>query len=496
MAHVIVIGAGLAGLAAACHLRGQGHEVTVVEKQSGPGGRGLRLERDGFTFDTGPTVLTMIDLIDEALRQVGVGVHDALDLQLLDPAYRARFADGSTLHVRHGHEAMRAEIARECGSADAAAFDDFVVWLRRLYEVELPHFIDANFDSPLDLARSPRAAARLIGLGGFGKLGPAIRKRFRDERLHRLFSFQAMYAGLAPEQALAIYAVITYMDSIEGVWFPRGGMRAVPESMAAAAAAAGVEFRYDAPVTRVLTRPDGVVAGVEIASGASGSGATERLGAEAVVCTIDVPTAYDRLLPDLTPPVAVQRPRYSPSAVVWHVGVRGAPTGAAHHNIHFGAAWEECFDDLLARGTRMRDPSRLVSVPSQDDAAAAPAGCSTLYVLEPVPNLAVGRIDWPSERPRMRAELLSFLGANGYPTDIVTEELVDPTDWARAGMAGGTPFALAHTFAQTGPFRPPNVERRRPGLFFAGSGTVPGVGVPMVLISGKLAAQRVAAYAP
>ena len=231
MAHVIVIGAGLAGLAAACHLRGQGHEVTVVEKQSGPGGRGLRLERDGFTFDTGPTVLTMIDLIDEALRQVGVGVHDALDLQLLDPAYRARFADGSTLHVRHGHEAMRAEIARECGSADAAAFDDFVVWLRRLYEVELPHFIDANFDSPLDLARSPRAAARLIGLGGFGKLGPAIRKRFRDERLHRLFSFQAMYAGLAPEQALAIYAVITYMDSIEGVWFPRGGMRAVPEWM-------------------------------------------------------------------------------------------------------------------------------------------------------------------------------------------------------------------------------------------------------------------------
>ncbi len=117
-------------------------------------------------------------------------------------------------------------------------------------------------------------------------------------------------------------------------------------------------------------------------------------------------------------------------------------------------------------------------------------------MLEPVPNLAAGRLDWAVERPRVRDELQCFLQQAGYPTEIVAEELVDPTDWARAGMAGGTPFALAHTFAQTGPFRPPNVERRRPGLFFAGSGTVPGVGVPMVLISGKLAARRVAAYLP
>ncbi|WP_040159875.1 phytoene desaturase family protein [Mobilicoccus massiliensis] len=503
MSHVVVIGAGLAGLSAACRLRGLGHEVTVVERQAGPGGRGIRLEKDGFTFDTGPTVLTMIDLVDDALRAVGARASDVLDLTLLDPAYRARFADGSTIFVRHGHEAMRDEIARECGASDAAAFDEFVAWLRELYRVEMPHFIDANYDSPLDLLRSPGAAARLVRLGGFGKLGPAIRGRFRDPRLHRIFSFQAMYAGLAPEQALAIYAVITYMDSIEGVWFPHGGMREVPEAMARAAAAAGVEFRYENDVRRVLTRRDGVVAGVEVGSSpevdarsSSGSAATERISADAVVCTIDLPTAYERLLPDLTPPRVLRRPRYSPSAVVWHVGVRGEPRDVAHHNIHFGRAWDEAFDDLLDRGRRMRDPSRLVTVPSLDDPAAAPEGCSTLYVLEPVPNLAVGQVEWASEGPRMREELLGFLGDAGYPTDVVTEEFVDPTDWARAGMAGGTPFALAHTFGQTGPFRPPNVERRRPGLFFAGSGTVPGVGVPMVLISGKLAASRVAGYLP
>jgi phytoene desaturase len=166
----------------------------------------------------------------------------------------------------------------------------------------------------------------------------------------------------------------------------------------------------------------------------------------------------------------------------------------AHHNIHFGAEWDSAFDALLDRGVLMPDPSRLVTVPSLDDPGAAPAGCSALYVLEPVPNLAAGQIDWVTEREPVRERLHAFLERSGYPAEIVTDRLVTPLDWHAQGLAGGTPFALAHTFAQTGPFRPPNVERRVPGLYFAGSGTVPGVGVPMVLISGKLAAQRATTY--
>jgi len=310
--------------------------------------------------------------------------------------------------------------------------------------------------------------------------------------LHRLFSFQAMYAGLAPDSALALYAVITYMDSIEGVYFPEGGMHAVPLALAQAAEKAGAQFRYGSSVETVLRSPTGRVAGVRLAGG-------EAVSADAVVCTLDTPVAYEHLLPELTPPRAARPGKgdYSPSAVVWHVGVRGLPEeSAAHHNIHFGQEWNTAFDALLDRGELMPDPSRMVTIASLDAPSAAPEGCSSLFVLEPVPNLSGGKIDWVQEAPAMRDRLHGFLTANGYPDDVVTEELVDPLEWQRQGMAAGTPFALAHTFPQTGPFRPPNVEKRVRGFFFAGSGTVPGVGVPMVLISGKLAAERVAAYLP
>ncbi|MFX4272167.1 phytoene desaturase family protein [Propionibacteriaceae bacterium Y1685] len=488
MSRVVVIGAGLAGLSAACHLRGAGHEVTVLERESIPGGRAGRLERDGFSFDTGPTVFTMPELVDDALQAVGSRLSDRVRLTRLDPAYRAHFADGSIIDVRAEHEDMRAEIARACGDDDAAAFDEFVDWLTALHDVEVPHFIDRNFNSSIDLVTRPAALLRLLRLGAFGRLGHSVGSRFTDDRLRRLFTFQAMYAGLAPDRALALYAVITYMDSVAGVWAPEGGIHAVPAAMAEAATAAGVDLVTDATVTAVLRRSDGAVAGVELAGG-------EKIAADAVVCTIDPPVAWQTVLTDTAPPRRPGRAQYSPSAVVWHLGVRGqVGPEVRHHNIHFGQQWGPAFDELLVGGTLMSDPSRLVCVPSLHDDTSAPDGHTSLYVLEPVPNLAVGRIDWEREAPVVRDLLGTFLAEQGYPTEVVTEEFVTPDDWLAQGMAAGTPFALAHTFAQTGPFRPRNRSRRVPGLVFAGSGTVPGVGVPIVLISGKLAAQRVTEY--
>jgi phytoene desaturase len=484
---VLVVGAGLSGLAAACHLRGAGHDVVVVERESVVGGRAGTFTEGGFRFDTGPVVMTMPELLAEPLRAVGADPAAAVPLRRLDPSYRAHYADGTTLDVHAEMDVLRKEVERTFSAADARGLDSLLAWLERLHETEFETFLDTNYDSPLDLARSPRRGLELLRLGGFRSLDHAVSSHLSDERLRRIFSFQALYAGVSPQQARAVLAVISYMDVVRGVSYPEGGMHAVPQALADALVAAGGEVRLGTTVTEVLRRADGSAAGVLLEDG-------DVLLADAVVCTADLPVAYDQLLPGLPPPRSLRRAKYSPSAVVWHVGVRGtvAP-GTAHHNIHFGQQWPEAFEALVGRRALMPDPSRLVTVPSVTDPTAAPDGHSVLYVLEPVPHLG-GDVDWRSEQGPMRERLLGFLADSGYPTDVQVERIVTPVDWRDQGMALGTPFALAHTFLQSGPFRPRNVDRRVPGLVFAGSGTTPGVGVPMVLLSGKHAAQRVQAH--
>jgi phytoene desaturase len=340
----------------------------------------------------------------------------------------------------------------------------------------------------LDLVKPWRAGLELVRLGGFGKLGRKVASFFDDERLQRIFSFQAMYAGLAPYEALSLYAVITYMDSVEGVFVPEGGMHAMATGLAAAVEKAGVTIRYDSPVTRILRDGSGAVNGVEVAG-------SERIAADVVVCNPDLPVAYRTLLGGVDAPRVARRGKYSPSCLLWVAGVKGLPPAeAAHHNIHFGHDWNASFKALIHDGVRMPDPSILVTLHSLDDASLAPEGCSSIYVLEPTPNLD-GRVDWSRERDRITDSLRAKVAGLGYPTDVVVERIYDPLDWEAMGMERGTPFALAHTFRQTGPFRPNNVDKRVPGLVFTGSSTLPGVGVPMVLVSGKLAAERVQQFA-
>jgi phytoene desaturase len=485
---VVVIGAGLGGLAAAAHLIKAGHTVTIVERESIPGGRAGMIAEAGFRLDNGPTVLTMPNLLADAFAAAGADMADFVTIKPVDPMYRAVYADGSTLHVRHGREAMTDEIRQFANAREAEAFGRFCDWLEQLYRVEMAHFIDANFDSVLDLVKPWRAGLELVRLGGFGKLGRKVASFFDDERLQRIFSFQAMYAGLAPYEALSLYAVITYMDSVEGVFVPEGGMHAMATGLAAAVEKAGVTIRYDSPVTRILRDGSGAVNGVEVAG-------SERIAADVVVCNPDLPVAYRTLLGGVDAPRVARRGKYSPSCLLWVAGVKGLPPAeAAHHNIHFGHDWNASFKALIHDGVRMPDPSILVTLHSLDDASLAPEGCSSIYVLEPTPNLD-GRVDWSRERDRITDSLRAKVAGLGYPTDVVVERIYDPLDWEAMGMERGTPFALAHTFRQTGPFRPNNVDKRVPGLVFTGSSTLPGVGVPMVLVSGKLAAERVQQFA-
>ncbi|MEU8607500.1 phytoene desaturase family protein [Actinoplanes sp. NPDC048791] len=479
---VVVVGAGLGGLACALHLAAAGRQVTVVEREAVPGGRAGRLSVDGYDFDTGPTVLTMPELIAEPLAAVGERLSDWLELTPLSPAYRAFYPDGSTLDVKTDTVQMAAEISRVCGPREADGYLRFVDFARDLWRLERNNFIDRNLDTPLDLMNM--SLLKLLGMGGFRRLQPKINQYFRDPRTQRIFSFQAMYAGLAPHDALAIYAVIAYLDSVAGVFFPRGGMHAVPKAMAGAAEKHGVQFRYETTVTRVETA-NGRATGVITDSG-------ERIPADVVVLNPDLPVAYRDLLPES------RRPRkltYSPSCVVLHIGSSQSYSKIAHHNIHFGTAWKGTFDEVIHQGLLMSDPSLLVTNPSHSDPSVAPPGRQTYYVLAPTPNLDVAPLDWKGGLGQRYADeiagVLEQRGYVGFRDGIEVERIITPDDWAAQGMAAGTPFASSHTFTQTGPFRPSNLHPTLPNVVFTGSGTQPGVGVPMVLISGKLAASRI-----
>jgi phytoene desaturase len=483
--HIVIVGAGLSGLSCALHLAAAGRRVTVLERAAGPGGRAGRLSVGGYHFDTGPTVLTMPELLEEPLAAVGERLTDRLTLDRLDPAYRAHFPDGSHLDVRTDTDAMAELIRAECGPRDAAGYRRFVAAVTRLYELQREHFIGANVDSPLGLLRPELVT--LAAMGGFGRLAPWVGRYVRDPRLRRVFTFQSLYAGLAPDNALALYAVISYMDCVRGVYFPRGGMYAVPEALAAAATKAGVTFHYGVNVRQV-----------EVVSGrarAVRTEAGERISADAVVLTADLPVAYRTLLPPEMAPKRLGRLRYAPSCFLLHVGSRAAYRSIAHHNIHFGDAWRSTFRELIDERRLMSDPALLVTNPTRSDPGLAPPGGQTYYVLAPVPHLPPGVSDfWQSARSGYRDTVVSTLESRGYlgfGGAVEVERTVTPEDWAADGMGRGTPFAAAHTLWQTGPFRPANLASGVENVVFSGSGTVPGVGVPMVLISGRLAAERI-----
>jgi phytoene desaturase len=373
------------------------------------------------------------------------------------------------------------EIEQKIGPGEAQGYRRFVDYVAGMYHLEIRDFIDRNLDTPLDLLSAN--LVRLIARGGMGRLQNRVNSFLKDPRTQRLFSFQAMYAGLSPYKALALYSVISYMDSVAGVYLPKGGMHALPQAMADAASKHGVTFHYGVTVDAVETTGQRATAVITTDG--------TRFAADAVVLNPDLPIAYRDLLG--LDGSRFERLDYSPSCWLMLAGSSASYSKIAHHNIHFGRAWRRSFDEVLA-GDLMSDPSFLVTNPSHTDRSLVPQGKQSYYVLFITPNTR-GNVHWPN--PRFRDEALRVMEQRGYvgfADAIEVEDITDPAGWQARGMEAGAPFSAAHSLFQTGPFRSSN--HWGDNVVFTGSGTQPGVGVPMVLVSGRLAAERIVGVDP
>ncbi|GGF29390.1 phytoene desaturase family protein [Williamsia phyllosphaerae] len=498
--HVVVIGAGLSGLAAALYLRGEGHQVTVIEAQRTPGGRVRTESMRGHLFDTGASVLTMPGLIEAPMAAVGISAASTramLDLTPLDPTYHLRYADGTDFAVDRDTDALASSIGSVFGSAQEQGYRRLRTWLEHLYDVEFDDFIDRNFDRLTDFVDNSEMRTRvgqLVRMGAVRHLTPAIGRFISDTRLQRAFTFQALYAGVPPSRALAIYAVISQMDIGMGVWYPRGGMGRIGAVMAQAFTAAGGTILYGHPARRIEF--DRSSHGLPRAVAVQTDGC--EINCDAVIVTTDTPVTTE-LLRDMPATRSRRRTRHSPSAVVTHLTVPaeiGAAWPGGHHTIDFGEAWEETFRELTARSGRlMSDPSLLLNRPGLTDPDHFIVdGRESVTVLAPCPNLDSADLPWDALARPYVAEVLSVLESRGYRGIAETariERIDHPGVWAAAGMSAGTPFAAAHTLAQTGPLRATNLWPGAANVVFAGSSTVPGVGIPPVLVSGRLAAERI-----
>ncbi len=492
MKKIAVIGAGLAGLSAASLLAKKGFDVTVFEKNANPGGRMNRLVTPGgFTFDTGPTLLLMLSSLRKLFGKLDRNIDDYLELKLLQPSYRAFYPDGTEFDSSTNIALMTKEIRDKLdGEGEIERYLRFFSYLSKLYRLTIPNFVDRNYRRLSDFI-NPKSLYYLASLKMLGSLYGKVSSFFKDERLRMLFSFQTMYLGISPFEAPSVYGVVTYMESGEGVYFPVGGMYKVVQSLEKVGAEYGVKFRYNSEVTKI--ERDGARATSLVING------SERETFDSYLVNADLPYAYETLLGETPRKNALPQNgalKSSSSAYLMYLGLDRQYKHLPHHNVVFSADYKLNLDDIFERQVLPDDPAFYVCIPNRTDASLAPEGCDSVYVLVPVPH-QTRNVDWQKDEPAFKERILKGmsdrLGMTDVREHIVFEKTFTPDDWASEyNLWKGSAFGLSHSFFQSAYFRPQNKSKTLGNVYFAGASTIPGNGVPMVIISGSLAAERIA----
>lgn len=488
---IIVIGAGIGGLTAAIRLAAAGHKVLVLEQNETIGGKMGQFRRDGFRWDTGPSVITMRHVLEELFTVAGRRLEDYLTLRPVEPLTRYFYPDGTVLDATRDLARMASQIAA-LDERDVEGYLSYLAYAARLYRLTGPAFIydqppswrSFTRVSPFDALRVDAWRTMDASIGGF----------VHSPHLRQLLGRFATYVGGSPYQAPATLNVIAHVEMTGGVWYPQGGIYAIANALARLARELGVEIRTGCPVRQIVLTGN-KVGGVMLADGTFEP-------AETVVANVDVATVYQTLLPPVvaTPRRLARLTRVEPSCsgFILLLGVNQTHERLAHHNIFFSGDYRREFDDIFRRGIPPDDPTIYLAITSKSDPAHAPAGSENWFVLVNAPAID-DRFDWTAQALTYREHVLSRLVSFGLDIrgKIQTEQMLTPLDLARlTGAWRGALYGASPNNPFTAFRRPHNRAAEVQGLYFAGGTTHPGGGVPMVMLSGKVVANLIAADNP
>ena len=484
MKRACVVGAGFGGMALAIRLQSAGVETTLVEGRDKPGGRAYFWEREGFTFDAGPTVITDPDCLRELWDLTGADMSEDVELMPVSPFYRLNWPDGVQFDYSNDEAALRREIAR-ISPEDLAGYDEFLRYSAAVYQegyVKLGHVPFLDFKSMI------KAAPALARNQAWRSVYSMVSSYIRSDKLREALSFHTLLVGGNPMTTSAIYALIHKLEKDGGVWWARGGTNRLVAGMISHFERLGGTVRLGDPVTQVHT------IGNQASEVECASGWRERF--DAVASNADIMHSYRDLLSEnrrgQSKAKSLSSKRFSPSLFVVHFGLEGTWPGIPHHMILFGPRYKELLSDIYDHGVLPRDFSVYLHHPTVTDPSMAPAGMSTFYALVPVAHMGKLPIDWDEVGPKLEKRILDEVGRRLIPDiheRIVTKFHYAPKDFAHDLNAHqGSAFSLEPLLTQSAWFRGHNRDERIGNFYLVGAGTHPGAGIPGVVGSAKATA--------
>lgn len=491
MDKVIVIGAGMAGLSAAIRLQKAGYRVEIYEKELIPGGKMHQIKDKGFTFDVGPTIVMMPEIYRELFRHAEVDPDDYIPMHRLEPMYDVYFKDNEYRHYEINSDLVSLlEIAESKSSKDSEGLLLYLADIYKRYQVALKDFITRPFRSKWDFY-NPYMIKQALKLKTLNSADKMMSKYINDKDLQQMLSFQTLYIGVSPKHGPSLYNIIPMIELLYGVWFIKGGMHTMATSSAKVFESLGGVINYGKSVESIVVENQ-KVKGIEISN--------EVINADYVICNADFPYAMKHLIKDKKTKGKytdnkIDNMKYSCSCLVFYWGVKGDYRDIKTHNFIISDDLDKNLESIF-NGEMIEDASMYLHVPSLADPSLAPKGHHAFYVLIPVSELGTAQYEYDDETIQLyKNQIFSTLsklpGLENIEENIVVEHIHTPNDFKHKFNAyRGATFGLQPTLTQSNHFRPQSKSATCEGLYFTGSSTHPGAGVPIVIEGGRIAAEE------